>query len=284
MFMSSLLFLSTISILSFSAEFIALQRQIEYVLNGDDDSLTVTVNFHQGIWIQIDNEWTETDMWCDKTEKHHSKDCVQIRLNSITETICLQSVLCFKQAHYICEVPSRKRFVLEGSEERKIRNLTKTNNRLLEKSLLRIPPKTTRTTKRVTKVTTKRNPNAIINNAANVAVNGINAVGQVSNAISSVFGVSSGGNTNQNPNLQTSIIDNYNDYNNPQALSSNEDEKSSINWKSILFIGSLIIAGIIFLSIITFVIFYFFKKNKTMSNNRRSAGSMESALTSGTYE
>jgi hypothetical protein len=41
-------------IISNTDEFEALQRKIEYLLNGKD-ALTATLYFHQGAWIQIDN-------------------------------------------------------------------------------------------------------------------------------------------------------------------------------------------------------------------------------------
>ncbi len=48
-------------------------------------------------------EWTESYVWCNNDKKQDSFDCVQIRQNSITNTICLQYVACIAQSQFICE-------------------------------------------------------------------------------------------------------------------------------------------------------------------------------------
>jgi hypothetical protein len=41
-------------------EFVALQRKIEYILNGHN-ALAATVYFHQGAWVQIDKGQSKCD-------------------------------------------------------------------------------------------------------------------------------------------------------------------------------------------------------------------------------
>jgi hypothetical protein len=48
-------------------------------------------------------EWIESYTWCNNNEKRDFFDCVQIRQNSTTNTICLQYVSCIEHSHFICE-------------------------------------------------------------------------------------------------------------------------------------------------------------------------------------
>jgi hypothetical protein len=45
-------------------------------------------------------ESMESYTWCNKDEK---QDCVQIRQDNRTNTICLQYISCVVQSHFICE-------------------------------------------------------------------------------------------------------------------------------------------------------------------------------------
>ncbi|CAF4156046.1 unnamed protein product [Rotaria sordida] len=83
-------------------EFTTLQDQIEYLLNGNV-VLVASPNFYQGAWVRINNEWSKLYSWCNNDEKEDCFDCVQIRQNSITNTIYLQNVSCIQQSQYICE-------------------------------------------------------------------------------------------------------------------------------------------------------------------------------------
>ncbi|CAF3490181.1 unnamed protein product [Rotaria sordida] len=180
-------------------EFIALQDQIEYLLNGNDE-LAASLYFYQGAWVQINNEWSELYTWCNNDEKEDFYDCVQIRQNSITNTICLQYVSCIQQSQYICEASPLAQAELEtniaDAERSDIKNR---NEEIMIRASTKKPALTTkrttlRTTTKTTSKTTQKKPGLSINNAADALTNGINAVGQISNALGNVLG----GNTNQN--------------------------------------------------------------------------------------
>lgn len=84
-------------------EFKALKEKIDYLSNGFN-VLTATIYFYQGAWIRINqsSEWNESYPWCNNN-KGDSFDCVQLRQDNITNTICLQYVSCIEQSHFICE-------------------------------------------------------------------------------------------------------------------------------------------------------------------------------------
>ncbi|CAF1073954.1 unnamed protein product [Adineta ricciae] len=271
-------------VISTRTEFIALQRHMKYTSH-EDDPLTVAVHFHQGIWIQIDNKWTDSHLWCDKNVAHRFGDCVQVRWNSSTEMICLRYVSCTRRAQYICEVSSRTESYFDNS--RRLRILSRRTKRLITEEHIRAlpnkkPPKTP--PKKPGASTPNKNPASSINNAGNILVSGINTAGHVANAVNNVFGGANNannGNTNQNYNSQ-------NDYtnNNLQALGSGngDNNKSDTSWTTILFIGALVIGGIMFVFVVLFIVICLLRKSKTNSRNRRSAGSVESTLTTGTSE
>ncbi|CAF1548342.1 unnamed protein product [Adineta ricciae] len=211
----------------------ALQRHMKYILH-EDAPLTVTVHFHQGIWIQIDNISSRAETYFDNS---------RILSRKIKRLITEE---------HIRALPNKK------------------------------PPKTP--PKKPGASTPNKNPGSSINNAGNILVSGINTAGHVANAVNNVFGGASNvnsGNTNQNHNSQNDY-----DNNNLQALGTGNgsNSKSDTSWKTILFIGALVIGGIMFVFVVLFIVICVLRKSKTNSRNRRSAGSVESTLTAGTSE
>ncbi|CAF3969656.1 unnamed protein product [Rotaria sordida] len=264
-------------------EFIALQDQIEYLLNGNDE-LAASLYFYQGAWVQINNEWSELYTWCNNDDKEDFYDCVQIRQNSITNTICLQYVSCIQQSQYICEASPLAQAELEtniaDAERSDIKNR---NEEIMIRASTKKPALTTkrttlRTTTKTTSRTTQKKPGFSINNAADALTNGINAVGQISNALGNVLG----GNTNQNsqqPNaieIHSNVIpNNVNDEQTALALSSSDDDSSNKALNNILFYGGIAV-GVIILIIIIIIVVYCIKKNTNSSNSRPSFTSVVS--------
>ncbi|CAF5117129.1 unnamed protein product, partial [Rotaria magnacalcarata] len=189
-------------------EFTALQQQVEYLLN-EHDELAATLYFHQGAWVQINDEWSEFYTWCSHDEIHESSDCIQIRQDVQTNIICLQYVPCINQSQYICEASSivqselAKRIAdgesLDSKEETMLRAITtkhttprttikatikttiKTTVKATVKTTTRTTTRTTlKLTTRTTVKTTKKNSST---NMANALSNGINAAGQNSNLL-----------------------------------------------------------------------------------------------------
>ncbi|CAF1609409.1 unnamed protein product [Rotaria magnacalcarata] len=220
-------------------EFTALQQQVEYLLN-EHDELAATLYFHQGAWVQINDEWSEFYTWCSHDEIHESSDCIQIRQDVQTNIICLQYVPCINQSQYICEASSivqselAKRIAdgesLDSKEETMLRAITtkhttprttikatikttiKTTVKATVKTTTRTTTRTTlKLTTRTTVKTTKKNSST---NMANALSNGINAAGQNSNLLGGLVGEKEliliirykslyfylAGNTNQNQN------------------------------------------------------------------------------------
>ncbi|CAF1569319.1 unnamed protein product [Adineta ricciae] len=185
----------------------------------------------------------------------------------------------------IDNISSRTESYFDNS--RRLRILSRRTKRLITEEHIRAlpnkkPPKTP--PKKPGASTPNKNPASSINNAGNILVSGINTAGHVANAVNNVFGGANNannGNTNQNYNSQ-------NDYtnNNLQALGSGngDNNKSDTSWTTILFIGALVIGGIMFVFVVLFIVICLLRKSKTNSRNRRSAGSVESTLTTGTSE
>ncbi|CAF3013332.1 unnamed protein product, partial [Rotaria sp. Silwood2] len=160
--------------------------------------------------------WSELYIWCNNDEKEDFFDCVQIRQNSITNTICLQYVSCIQQSQYICEASPLVQYELETNiadaersdiknknDEIMVRAPAKVPALTTKRTTLRTTVKTTiRTTAKITAKlttqttakTTQKKPGLNTNNIVDTLTGGINAVGQISNALGNVLA----GNTNQN--------------------------------------------------------------------------------------
>ncbi|CAF1591621.1 unnamed protein product [Rotaria sp. Silwood1] len=232
-------------------EFIALQNLIEYLLNGNDE-LIASLYFYQ--------EWSELYTWCNNDEKEDFFDCIQIRQNSITNTICLQYVSCIQQSQYICEASPLIQSKLETNKaeiERSEINLrAKVPAVTTKRTTLRTTIKTTAKT-----TTTTKKTGSNVNNVVDALTGGINAAGQISNALGNSL-----------------IIENTNNINDQQSvlgLSSSGDDNSNKGLNNILLYGGITI-GIITLIIITIIVIYCISKNKNSSNSRTSFTSVVS--------